>query len=314
MGLSAPAAAATEGSVWLDVAPNILSAAQTSMLESLLQQGLKRRGLALSTHSDGQAIWVVQVRAIESELFVLVASGPALPGSGVSKSRRIETAGLGPDVLPLSLAQAGEELVDAAANTKTPPPPPAAPPPTTVVTKPAPPPPPPPSPWGFAVDLGGELNLFPGLSLVGGDLAARAYYRRVGLVARVGFSKMLAAQTSLGRIAGDSLSIELGPALRLTPGEDWTLELGLSAQARWLRGEGSAAGEGLVGKDGSGWAWLGLGSLTLRYRLAAALELSLRAAGGPVLRGLRLEGLGQRLLTLSDAMGTLSFALSLGPP
>lgn len=283
------------------------------MLENLLQQGLKRRGLVLSTHSDGQAIWVVQVRAIESELFVLVASGPALPGSGISKSRRIDTAGLGPDVLPLSLAQAGEELVDAAANTKAPPPPPAASPAPAARSKPAPPPPPPPSPWGFGVDLGGEVNLFPSLSLVGGDLAARAYYHRVGLVARVGFAKMLAAQTDLGRVAGDSLSIELGPALRFLPGDDWTLELGLSAQARWLRGEGSAAGEGLAGKDASGWAWLGLGSLTVRYRLAAALELSLRAAGGPVLRGLRLEGVGQRLLSMSDAMGTLSLALSLGP-
>jgi len=284
------------------------------MLESLLQQGLKRRGLTLSTHSDGRAIWVVQVRAIDAELFVLVASGPALPGSGVSKSRRIDTAGLGPDVLPLSLAQAGEELVDAAANTKTPPPPPAAPPAPIAISKPAPPAPPPPSPWAFGVDLGGGVDLFPGLSLVGGELAARAYYQRVGLVARVGLAKMLAAQTALGRIAGDSLSIELGPALRFLPGEDWTVELGLTGQARWLRGEGSLAGEGLVGKDGSGWAWLGLGSLTVRYRLAPALEVSARAAGGPVLRGLRLEAVGQRLLSLSDLVGSFSLALSLGPP
>jgi len=312
-------AAPSVGRVWLELGPDTLTPQHARELERLLAHGLRRRDLELTPHSDGQAIWVVQVRAIAAELYVLVVSGPALPGSGVSKSRRIDTAGLGADVLPLSVAQAAEELLDAA-RSPTPPSPtrtaPLALDPSPAIDAAALRPTPSPAagagaPWSLdLVALGAMDTYSSGLMAVGGGLGAHLARGRWGLEARVGFARLLPEVGTLGRIAGQSLGLALGPRLTFEPAESLRLGLGVSAEARWLFAGGSEPVEGLAGAEGRGWAWLALGAGTVQWQLSDDVHLHGRASVGPVVRGVRFAGLGE---ALGGATGVVaSFALGLG--
>lgn len=310
-------AAPSAGRVWLDLGPDTLTPQHARELERLLEHGLRRRDLELTPHSDGQAIWVVQVRAIAAELYVLVVSGPALPGSGVSKSRRIDTAGLGADVLPLSVAQAAEELLDAARSPPTPAPTQAAPlaldprPATDAAAQRPAPAAAPRAPWSLdLVALGAMDTYSSGLMAVGGGLGAHLARGRWGLEARVGFAWLLPEVGTLGRIAGQSLGLALGPRLTFEPAESLRLGLGVSAEARGLFAGGSEPVEGLAGAEGRGWAWLALGAGTIQWQLSDGVHLHGRASVGPVVRGVRFAGLGE---ALGGATGVVaSFALGLG--
>ncbi|MFO0724523.1 MAG: hypothetical protein U1E65_12110 [Myxococcota bacterium] len=302
--------------MWLDIGPSLLSEKQASDLALLVRQGLKRRGCQLLPKADASAVWVVQVRAIDADLFVLVASGPAMEGSGISKSRRIDTSRLGPDVLVLSLAQAAEELIEAAQATPAPAaaPRPSPPPPLNPTPAPLKPPPAPRDPWSLRVDAAGALWLYGGgLRSVGGVLVARAAFETMGLMAEVGFGQALPTTTAVGRVAGPSLEVGAGPFVHLVLAEDWALDLSAMGSALWLGSVGSEAAEGLMGRSAEGWALSALFGAELGLRLGAHVGLSARAAVGPVLRGLVLEALGERLFGATGVAANFGVAVCFAP-
>lgn len=311
-------AAPSAGRVWLDVGPDTLTPAHARELERLLAHGLRRRDLELTPHTDGQAIWVVQVRAIAAELFVLVVSGPALPGSGVSKSRRIDTAGLGADVLPLSVAQAAEELLDAARSPSSPLPA-AVEPPRVVEATPSRPAPraapagPTGPTWSLDVTAHGTVDTYSsGLVAVGGALGARLARGRWGLDAHVGLAELLPEVGVLGRVAGRSVGLALGPRVVFAPLEVLRLGLGASAEARWVHAGGQQPSEGLAGADGRGWAWLALGVGTAEWQLADEVRVHARAAVGPVVRGVRFAGVGESLGGATGVLASVGLGVGLG--
>lgn len=334
LALAAPAQRAwpapAAGRVWLDIGPDTLTATHTRELERILAHGLRRRDLELTPQSDGQAIWVVQVRAIATELFVLVVSGPALPGSGVSKSRRIDTAGLGPDVLPLSVAQAAEELLDAARAPLSGSPPdtgaesraasvPAASlplPPTVSVRERESPSAPSSSPlspvWSLRAELVGSVDSFSsGLVAIGGGLGAHLARGCWGLETRVSLAELLPEAGQLGRVAGRSVGFALGPRVSFEPLEGLRLGLGGLGEARWVFAGGSAPGEGLAPAEGVGWAWTAIGAGLVEWDLGGGLYLHGRASVGPVVRGVRFVGPNATLGGVVGVVGAASLGVGI---
>ncbi len=296
--------------VWLDSTSNDLTVEQWGELEQLLRAGLRRSEIALARDREARASLVLQVRRIDAEYFVFVASGPAVAGSGVVMSRRIGAETIAAGALTVVLAQTAEELVSAALAADQPQTPPQ---PAPVVSRDfeTPSPPAEPSRLRLIAEAGALADVSSGgLVVLGGGAAVSVLFDRFGVMVRGGAGPAPPRQTAAGVVRGSSALVDVGPVVEVVRASRFTLQLLALFRAQWLSAEGDEAVEGLVGVRGSAWSsslFVGLApavSLTERFflRLHLAIGGALRAVVFQTEAGGRLGGLsglgGSTMLTV----------------
>lgn len=308
---------ATPERIWLDVTPKDLSATEWVQVEALLRPGLTRRGWALTTRSDPAATLVVQVRRVATGYFVSAASGPAVAGSGVAMSRRIEFARIEAGTLTLVLAQTAEELIAAALEPARPPevePAPVAAAEPVAVSEPSPPVVAVAAPvtrWAFAAFPSASFETFQGgVRTVGGRVSLMAERERWGVAVRGGAAALLAVATSVGVVQGSTVWVEVGPSFKLLKLGSFSLRALVAGRAHWLSAGGSQAVAGLVGTRAEAWAFVGLGELGAAIEFTSWLFANAAVAAGYTVRPVSFVLDDTRLLAASGVLG--SFTLGLG--
>lgn len=304
--------------IWLDVTPKDLSATEWVQVEALLRPGLTRRGWALTTRSDPAATLVVQVRRVATGYFVSAASGPAVAGSGVAMSRRIEFARIEAGTLTLVLAQTAEELIAAALEPARPAEPEPAPvvaveraaPPPVVISAPAAPKDVGPT-WAFAAFPSVSFETFQGgVRTVGARVSLLAERERWGLAVRGGAAALLAVSTSAGVVEGGTVWVDVGPSFKLLKLGIFSLRALIASRAHWWSAGGTHAVSGLVGTRAEGWAFVALGELGATIEFTSWLFANAAVAAGYVVRPVSFVLDDTRLLAASGVLG--SFTLGLG--